>query len=103
MLFRVAMALGRTVGELEETIGHAELLEWFAFYELEPWGAHIEDFRAALGPWVAARIAAGRKGRSVRLEDFMRRRAEHRRMATAEDILGALGVAPPWAAKSTSS
>lgn len=33
------MKLGCTVAELESKLEYAELIEWFAFYQLEPWGA----------------------------------------------------------------
>lgn len=103
MLFRVALALGKTVGELEATVGNAELQEWFEFYRLEPWGYHIENFWAAMGPWIATRIAAGKKAGSVRLENFKHKPRGASKVATPEQVYAALGVTPPWLAKSTSS
>lgn len=36
LLFRLALALGKTVGEIEETMSSAEFAEWIAFVGLEP-------------------------------------------------------------------
>lgn len=43
----MALALGRTVRELEQTLSHAEYIEWRAFYGLDPWGEQRADQRAA--------------------------------------------------------
>ena len=48
------MALGKTVGELLEDIGAAEMTEWMAFAQLEPFGGAVDDLRAGIGPAVAA-------------------------------------------------
>jgi hypothetical protein len=37
-MFRLALALGRTVEELGRELSSAEFTEWLAFYELEPFG-----------------------------------------------------------------
>ncbi len=47
-MFRLALAMGRTVAELSREIGAKELNEWIAFYEVEPWGSIREDFRAGM-------------------------------------------------------
>lgn len=43
-----------TVRELLERIDSRELTEWGAFFNLEPWGTEIEDWRAGL---ISATIA----------------------------------------------
>jgi len=62
-----------TVGELLSRISSRELTEWMAFYRLEPWGAEVDDQRAAL---VAATVANTwrAKGPPAKVEDFMPRR-----------------------------
>ena len=37
-----------TVRELLSTVDSRELSEWWAFYQFEPWGCEIDDFRAGL-------------------------------------------------------
>lgn len=67
--------MGRTVGELEQVLTPREWSEWRAYELLEPWGYHIENFRAAMGPFEARRIAAAQAGKHsrVRIEDYMRK------------------------------
>ena len=43
-----------TVRELLERIDSRELSEWTAFFEIEPWGTEVDDWRAGL---VASTIA----------------------------------------------
>ena len=37
-MFRLALALGRTVQELGDSLSSAELAEWVAFWSIEPFG-----------------------------------------------------------------
>lgn len=54
-MFRLALALGRTVRELGE-MPHAEFVEWQAFYQLEPFGDRMTQMATAHG--AAAMVAA---------------------------------------------
>lgn len=76
----------------------AELQTWAAFYELEPWGYHIANFRAALGPFVASKLAHSRAGKRYpgKLEDFIRQPpVQPRKRATPTAVLAALGLRYP--------
>jgi hypothetical protein len=66
-LFRLALALGKTVGELEQTMSGVEMQEWMAFAVKEPFGEMRADIRAGI---VAAAVASS-KGRRVSPTDFM--------------------------------
>ena len=46
-LFRLALALGKTVGQLGRELDSRELTEWMAFDMIEPFGAWRDDFRVA--------------------------------------------------------
>ncbi len=46
MLFRLALALGRTVAELRAVLTFAEFQEWCLYYQIEPWGQERADLRA---------------------------------------------------------
>lgn len=50
MLFRLAMALGKTLEELRVCLPSSEFKEWCAYYTIEPWG----DFRADMRSGVVA-------------------------------------------------
>lgn len=67
----MALALGMTVQELLERVSSRELTEWMAFYQLEPWGTEIWDFRAGLIAAAVANAHRGRKTRPFRPTDFM--------------------------------
>lgn len=80
-----------SVARAQEEIGQAEFRSWQAYYLIEPWGCEVEDLRAAMGPYVAASIAAGKKKR-YRISDFMRRQWKPKHMALEDDLFGALGL-----------
>ncbi len=47
-MFRLALELGRTVAELEQSLGSGELTEWLVFYGIEPFGAVRDNLHAAI-------------------------------------------------------
>lgn len=74
MLFRLALAMGRTLQELRAALSYAEFQEWCLYYQIEPWGEDRADLRAGI---VASTVAnyAGRTraegAEPVRPADFM--------------------------------
>ena len=54
MLFRLALAMGRTIQELRAVLSYAEFQEWCGYYQIEPWGEDRADLRAGI---VASTIA----------------------------------------------
>lgn len=50
----MALRLGRTVRELEATLGLDEFASWIAFYKLEHFGERRADHRTA---WIAMHMA----------------------------------------------
>ena len=54
MLFRLALAMGRTLHELRAALSYAEFQEWCLYYQIEPWGEDRSDLRAGI---VASTIA----------------------------------------------
>lgn len=48
MLFRLALALGKTVSELGRSLSYKEFREWCAFYQIEPWGDYRADMRIGI-------------------------------------------------------
>lgn len=53
MLFRLALALGKTLEELRVCLPSSEFKEWCAYYTIEPWGDFRADMRSGM---VAASI-----------------------------------------------
>lgn len=53
--------MGRTVRELQASIGADELHEWMAYSELEPFGAVAADFRNATAIAQHAALATGKQ------------------------------------------
>lgn len=97
MALRLAIGLGRSLGEIEQ-LSPAERAEWEAFYELEPWGYEIENFRSAMGPMVAAQIhqAGAKHPKRYRLSEFMRRPPVIvPQPMPADSVLAALGLKYP--------
>lgn len=65
LMYRLALALGRTVAELRRDIDAEEFMHWRAFWGAEPWG----DFRSDLHNVVLIKALLG--DRTVRAEDLL--------------------------------
>lgn len=71
MLFRLALALGKTVRTLENEIGTDELNEWIAYRNIE-YGLPYEKFEYYLAQIALLIYLANSDGkRKVTIEDFM--------------------------------
>jgi len=68
-LFRLALALGKTVAEIEQ-IGSRELTEWIAYYGIDPFGNDREDLRMGIVASTMANTVA-RRGRALVPKDFI--------------------------------
>lgn len=64
------MALGKTVGELEDELGSGEFSEWKAYYNIEPFGQERDNWNAAQ---IASTVAncSGRTKKTMQIHDFM--------------------------------
>lgn len=60
------------MAEAQARIDSAELTEWMAYFELEPFGEERSDFRNALLCSLIANVFRG-KGRRAKPKDFMPR------------------------------
>jgi hypothetical protein len=47
-MFRLALHMGRTVGELEDALSSAEWTEWQAYAKVEPFGPEFDMFRSGV-------------------------------------------------------
>jgi hypothetical protein len=71
---RVAALLGRTVAEVQAAMSSAEFIDWCAFYQIEPWGYEIANWRmGVMGSTVAN--YSGRLKKPVKPSDFMPRKS----------------------------
>ena len=63
--------MGRTVAELELSLGSAELSEWIAFYELEPFGPRRDNYHAGMIAAMIANSNRAKGAKAVSPSDFM--------------------------------
>lgn len=79
--------MGCTVRELLHRIDSKELTEWMAFYQLEPWGADVDDWRAGMIASTVANVHRDPKKRREPFspQDFMPQRAEVAQEQRPED------------------
>lgn len=70
-MFRLALQLGRTVNELTSTLDAAELVEWMAFYRIDPFGGYRTDLAAATICSAMANIKRGPNQQSFSTNDFI--------------------------------
>lgn len=73
MLFRLALAMGRTLKELREVLSYAEFQEWCLYYQIEPWGESRADLRAGIVASTLANIYMDFRGVDEKYKpaDFM--------------------------------
>ena len=98
----MALALGRTVQELLETLDYDELLEWHEYYCLEPFGEIRADLRMANLCALTANINRDSKKRPqpYGLEQFMlfkeeQPKKEEKEFVSAETVAFFYAVAKP--------
>lgn len=72
-MFRLALAMGRTVGELLDTCSYPELLKWGKYYQREPFGEWRADVRSAQIVQMLANINRDPKRRQepFQIKDFL--------------------------------
>lgn len=70
-LFRLAALFGCTVRELKKRVSSKELIEWMAFYNLDPWGGYRLDINSAQICTTMANIHRASDSKGFDLPDFM--------------------------------
>lgn len=66
----MALALGRTVSELEASLSSTEFTEWMAYYTLEPFGQWRDNWHSAQLASLLYNINRG-KNKALETADFM--------------------------------
>lgn len=67
----MALALGKTVGELSSSLSSRELMEWMAFDSMEPIGDRRGDLQNAMLMCLLANINRDPKKSPYRVSDFI--------------------------------
>jgi hypothetical protein len=83
-----------TVRELLVRIDSRELTEWMIYYDMEPWGTEIEDWRAGL---IASTVANVNRDPKKRKEpyaphDFMPKRVQEIKQQSPEEMARVMGI-----------
>lgn len=65
MLFRLALAMGRTIHELRAVLSYAEFQEWCLYYQIEPWGEDRADLRAGIVSSTIANYAGKERSKNA--------------------------------------
>jgi hypothetical protein len=60
-----------TVGELMARMGAGELVEWMAYYSIEPWGAERDNLHAGIIAATVANSNRDPKKKALKADDFM--------------------------------
>jgi len=69
-MFVLAVALGKTVGELQRSLTPTELAEWMAFYKLYPFGEEAMDWRIS-GMQATLAQTVAKKGKTYQAKQFL--------------------------------
>lgn len=67
--FMLALALGRTVEELDASLSLDEFRMWQVFYNINPWGFEVNDAQNAITRHLMASLWSDGK-RKLKIEDF---------------------------------
>lgn len=67
----MALAFGCSLDEFTSRVPSWEMPIWAAYYELEPWGGEIEDWRAGVIASIVGNVNGGKKnGKAYSPYDF---------------------------------
>lgn len=70
MLFRLSLAWGIPVTEIEHTVAYRELQQWQQYWMQEPWGTWRDNAHAGLIAATIANAFRADKRQSFSMEDF---------------------------------
>lgn len=74
--FRLSLAMGIPVGELQQRMTSWEFSHWVALYQMDPWGEERADLRNAMVCATLANIHRGKGSKRVTIGDYMPRFGE---------------------------
>jgi hypothetical protein len=83
--------LGKTIRELEENMGSAELSDWMRYYQIEPWGSWRSNYHAAQIASLIFNVNRG-KQKAVTPADFMFVDAETAQDTKDQEVLSFLSA-----------
>lgn len=89
-LFKLALALGRPVGELLRTMSAPELRLWQAFSRRHPFGDERADWRHAIAMSFWANALRGKGKATVPPEKFLLKFEPKRKQQTAQEMFNIL-------------
>jgi hypothetical protein len=91
------LALGKTLKQLYKEIDSAELSEWEAYYNLEPWGQLKEDIRTGIIASTMANVNRGKDTKAFTYNDFVLKsklefeyEVKHRQKQSSKQIVSTL-------------
>ena len=76
-LFGLALQLGCTAAELRQRLSVRELAQWYALYELDPWGETRADIRSAINGAAVCRAFGAKVNPHDLLPQFDHEPAQH--------------------------
>lgn len=79
-----------TVSELDARMSGNELDEWIAYSRMDPFGGERGDLQAGIIASVIANCNRGRRGRTMKAEDFMPKFKAERRRQTSDEMMAIL-------------
>lgn len=71
--------LGMTVHEMLAKLSRAELIEWMAYFQLEPWGSRMDDQRFGVVAATMANVMSSGSGKTFSSVDFFPPKSEQER------------------------
>ena len=85
-MFRLALALGMTIGHIKREMSSLELAAWIAYDRVSPIGPERQDINHAIGTAVLANAHRGKGSRQFKPQDFLPFLEDSSRATTAEEM-----------------
>ncbi len=86
-LFRLALGLGLSVTEIEQTFAAREVEEWHEYYAREPWGAWRDNVHAAQICALLFNINRAKGTRRVSYKDFLLTDAQQHKVSARARVV----------------
>jgi hypothetical protein len=94
---KLALRLGRTLGELKRSMSVSEFREWLAFNHLSPIGDERADVLHAIGAYASVKPHT-RRGSSLKVGDFVPKWSEEQKRQNLDNgiahLLMSKGIKP---------
>jgi hypothetical protein len=86
----LALALGRTISEIDNEMSSAEFSDWIQFYSMHPFGSERDNLHAAIIATLIGNANRGKGARPLEIDDFMIMSEKQRKSNETQQFIAGL-------------